>query len=123
MLIKKGRFYYYYLDNVEVDYDIIDWETPFGLEKFGKKNIVNLKIPKNNNGKNIEIILKQISDEIMNDFNEFAKLPIKYNLLRCEYIGDDIFEKNDKISGKLNFKIYNFKGNFGVSVILKKNEN
>jgi len=122
MLIKKGRFYYYYLEGEEVIFSINNWETPFGLEKFGKKTILNLRIPKNNEGLNLVNTVKQICDEILEVENEFASNPIKENngnpLLRCEFLGNDVYEKNDKVSGNLHFKIYNFRGNWGVSIIL-----
>lgn len=123
MLIKKGKFYYYYLENKEVEFEIVDWELPFGLEKFGKKTIVNLHVPKNNNGMNLLNTIKQISEEILKEENSFAQTPVKdnggYTLLRCEYQGKKAFEKNSKISTVLYFKIYNFKGNWGISVIIK----
>lgn len=122
MLIKKGRFYYYYLENEEVTIEIDSWETPFGLEQFGKKSIINLSIPKNNEGLNLRNTVKQICDEILEEENEFASSPIKENngfpLVRCEVKGNQVYEKNDKVSGNLSFKIYNFKGNWGISIIL-----
>ena len=118
MLIKKGKFFYYFLENEEVTYDIVDWVTPFGIEKFGKKDIINLTIPENNEGKNVINLLSQIGDEIKSEFNEFAKIPIKNNLLRCEFIQNSSIEKNDKVSGILKFKIYNFRGNWGISILL-----
>lgn len=121
MLIKKKQFYYYYLENEEVTFNINNWETPFGLEQFGKKTIINLIIPKNNNGLNLINTINQISDEILKEENEFAKKPIKEGsntLIRCEYLGKNIYNKNDKVNGLLKFKIYNFKGNWGISVIL-----
>lgn len=121
MLIKKGKFYYYYLDNVPVDYDIINWITPFGLEHFGKKEIVNLKIPDNNDGNNLIKIIEHISDEIQMDFESIPKKPIKNGLLRCEVKTNEIYDKNDTVDGRLMFRIYNFRGDYGISVILKKN--
>lgn len=122
MLVKKGRFYFYYLDNEIVTLNISNWETPFGLESFGKKTIINLKVPESNEGKNLLNTLEHISNDILSETGEYAKLPLKdnvnYKLLRCELIDNRIIEKNDKISGELNFRIYNFKGNWGVSIIL-----
>lgn len=122
MLVKKGRFYFYFLDNQIVTLDINNWESPFGLESFGKKTIVNLKVPSSNEGINLINTLSQISSEILSEYGEYAKLPLKdngnYKLLRCEVSDTRVIEKNDKTSGELNFKIYNFKGNWGVSVVL-----
>lgn len=118
MLIKKGKFLYYFLENEEVTFEIIDWITPFGIEKFGKKEIINIIIPNTNEGKNVINLLSQISDEIKSEFNEFAKIPIKNNLLRCEFIQNTCVEKNDKVSGLLKFKIYNFRGNWGIISLL-----
>ena len=122
MLVKKGKFYYYYLENEEVTFNINNWETPFGLEKFGKKSIINLKIPKNNEGLNLINMVKQICNEILKDENEFASSPIKENnnnpLVRCEVVNKNVYDKNEKVSGTLKFKIYNFKGNWGISIIL-----
>lgn len=119
MLVKKGNLYYYYLENKEVTLDFNNWETPFGLEKFGKKTIINLAIPKNNEGLNIVNMINQICDLILKEENEFANKPIKenggYSLLRCEFKGSGFYDKKDKVSGILRFKVYNFKGNWGVS--------
>lgn len=118
MFVKKGRFYYYYLDNEEVSYEINNWITPFGLEEFGKKSILNLKIPNTNDGENIRNILNHICNDIKSEFDSFCKIPIKNNLLRCEINNNMIIEKNEKVSGVLKFKIYNFRGNWGISIIL-----
>ncbi|ADO67401.1 hypothetical protein crov367 [Cafeteria roenbergensis virus] len=122
MLVKKGKFYYYYLENEEVCLEINNWVTPFGLEQFGKKSILNLSIPKNNEGLNLENTIKQISNEILVEENAYASSPIKDNgnnsLLRCEVKSNKVYDKNDKITCNLQFKIYNFRGNWGISVVI-----
>lgn len=123
MIIKKGKFYYFYIENEEVSFEINNWITPFGLEEYGKKTIVNLIVPNNNEGFNLKNILYQIREEINSELNEIAKLPIRdtssNTLLRCEIKQDLLLEKKTDMSGTLFFKIYNFKGNYGVSVVLE----
>lgn len=122
MIIKKGKFYYYYLENEEITFEFNNWETPFGTEEFGKKTILNLTIPKNNEGLNLKCIISQICDEIKKEFDEYAKSPIKPNglteLVRCEIKKTLVIEKNSNISGTINFKIYNFKGNWGIICLI-----
>lgn len=122
MIIKKGKFYYYYLENEEITFKFNNWETPFGTEEFGKKTILNLTIPKNNEGLNLKCIISQICDEIKKEFDEYAKSPIKPNglteLVRCEIKKTLVIEKNSNISGTINFKIYNFKGNWGIICLI-----
>lgn len=126
MLVKKGIFYYYYDDeNEEITLEINDWKTPFGIEKFGKKEIINLIIPQNNEGLNLTSILEQIKNEIKLELDDYAKIPVKKkdinSLARCENkIKNLVLEKNNVISGILRFKIYNFRGNYGISIILEK---
>ena len=128
MLIKKGIFYYYYdNNNEEIILEINDWKTPFGIEKFGKKEIINLIIPDNNEGLNLNSILNQIKNEIKIELDDYAKIPIKIkninSLVRCENkIKHLDLDKNDVISGRFRFKIYNFRGNYGISIILEKTD-
>jgi len=62
-----------------------------------------------------------INDEVLNDFGEMCKMPLRNGILRCELIGNDDVEKNELINGELRFRIYNYRGNLGISVLLEKN--
>ena len=126
MLIKKGRFYYYYLENQEIVQEINNWITPFGLEKFLKKSIINLTVPDNNEGLNIINLLTQIQEEIFKEKGEYSKSPLNDNgknkLLRCQVSKESSLnlnpEKNDTVSGTIRFQIYDFRGNWGISAII-----
>jgi len=123
MLVKKGNFYHYFLENEEITLDIKSWISPFGIEIFGKKTIINIIVPENNEGLNLKNILKQIGEEVFKEYDTLLTYPLKKknfnSLLRCETKKNIVLEKNDSISGKLRFKIYNFRGDFGVSVLLE----
>ena len=126
MIVKKGRFFYIFdEDNNEIFLDINNWKTPFGIEQFGKKTILNLIIPKNNNeSNNLKSYCNSVSEWVKSEYNDFVKLPYRESgineLLRCELDGDDVINKDDEISGRISFRIYNFRGNWGISVIFKK---
>lgn len=126
MLVKKGKFYYLYdKENKEIQLEITNWKTPFGGEVYGKKDIVNMIVPENNNGLNLKNTLRQIEDLVREDFGEYCKQPLKVSeintLVRCEVKNKNLLiEKNEELSGSLCFRIYNFKGNWGISVIFEK---
>jgi len=56
MLVKRGMFYYMCIENEDVSMNIKEWECRFGLESYGKKSIVNLMLPDNNEGLNLKSI-------------------------------------------------------------------
>lgn len=126
MLFKKGKDIFW-SDNQgkEILQEITDWETPFGIELYLKKQIVNLKVPKNNQGYNVKSILSQISNEINQTFQQLPNTPLKNHgdeFLRIELSKDFILlnpeEKPLKLSGNLLFKVYQYKGTYGIQVIL-----
>jgi len=124
MIVKIGRFNYWCDDKGnKITLLINKWESPFGLEQYLKKHIINFKIPTNNEGYNLESIIAQIQQEIMTSFKQDVNSPIKNrgeNFLRVEV--SNITEKNVSdikpliLSGELEFKIYQWKGIWGISV-------
>jgi hypothetical protein len=127
MLYKKGKDIIWSDEKGNlITLEIIDWETPFGIEFYLKKTILNLKVPKNNQGYNVKSILSQISNDINQNFNSIPNSPLKNrgdDFLRIEVPDDFIItnpeEKPLKVSGNLYFKIYQYKGTYGIQVIIQ----
>lgn len=128
MIVRKGRnMLWCDKDGNEIIISINNWETPFGIEQFLKKRILNLKVPNNNEGYNVKMIIQQITEEMVKIYGIIPNSPLKNRgeeLLRMEidnkYNLLDTNERPLKVSGTLQFKIYEYKGDCGISVIIKE---
>jgi len=126
MIVKVGRFNYWCDETGEkISLKITNWESPFGVESYLKKNIINFKIPNNNEGYNLTSIISQIENEIKTSFGLETNTPIKNrgeDFLRVELSKDSIIseEKPLILSGVFEFRVYQWKGTWGISVIFEK---
>lgn len=123
MILKKGRFSFWCDEKGnEIILPITNWESPFGIETYLKKLIINFKVPSNNEGLNLRNVIYQIEEDIKNNFDQDINSPLKNrgdNLLRVEVDKNRILSDDKPLitSGNLKFKIYQWKGTWGISII------
>lgn len=124
MLIKKGRDIFWCDNSGDVIKEHInDWKSPFGVEEYNKKFILNLIIPDKNDGFNVRTIIENIKEELKDTFSGIPNIPIKKRreeLLRVEIENYDLIDDSKPliVSGDLIFKIYNYKGDIGIKVMI-----